>query len=646
MFNKDKQSSKSLDASSNWLTILKQAFQIRKGPFPWNKAINAAICAGFPIIIGILLGQIHFGLLGSIGSFSYLYVFNEPYAERAKKILFVVIGISLSVALGTLMAPYPLLVVLVVGLIGATATFVFGVLKIPGPASIFFVLSFTMTTGMDIDPSSAPVRTAIVFMSGCFAWIVSMVGYFFNPHGPEVKAIKEVYLALAEFSEVIGSENIDNARQRTVNALKESEEILLTGYIPWKNSFFFNRLVLLNEQANKLFLEMLEIYSNRNNKLPREFGDMIRKLSMGIELKDGDSIKIDQVNQELNEEYHKFLEIIYDIEAILNIPLEYIGHSIKISKPSLKMRLTRACDKDSIVFVNAVRFGVVLSISTMVAFSFPFTRPYWITLSCASVMLGSTILATFHRAIQRSCGTIIGVVLAIIIFEFQPQGFMIVIINMCLTAMTELFIGKNYAVAAMVITPNALLIAETSTQIHNVSYFITARITDILIGSVIGLIGTYIIGRRSASSRLPDLMVKLIRSQARMLVRLTTNSKGKNSENTKWINEKMKINLMNFKMAYITASGEIPNDQEMLDMMWPAVFSLEHVSYLLEQAAIAQGYLNLSDEDLAQLLLVFETMATAIEQRLPVQSKKIPIMDEIPKICKEINMLQEALSIK
>jgi len=261
-------------------------------------------------------------------------------------------------------------------------------------------------------------------------------------------------------------------------------------------------------------------------------------------------------------------------------------------------------------------------------------------------MLGSTIQSTFHRAIQRSCGTIVGLMIAVIIFKLQPQGLIIVIINMCLTALAELFIAKNYALAAIFITPNALLIAETSSQIHNISYFATARITDIVIGSMIGLIGTYLISHRSASIRLPDLMVKLIRSQARVLVRLASNREGNSSANTKWIKEKMEINLMNFKTAYTTALGEIPNNEEMLDMLWPAFFSLEHISYLLDQSCSTIGSLNLSDENLAQLLLIFETMATSIEQKQAVHPKEIPIIDEMPKICKEINILQEALSIK
>lgn len=626
-------------------TIIKQLFKINKIPFPWQRAINAGICAGFPVIIGVLINQIHLGLLAGIGSFSYLYVINEPYARRAKKIFFCALGISLSVALGTLLAPYPILIILMVGFIGGIAIFIFGVLKIQGPSAMFFVLSFLVSTGMPINQSEVFIRFSVVLMGGLFSWLMSMKGYFLNPHGPEIKVIKKLYLTLADFSEAIGSENINDMRNRTVNALKEAEEILLTGYIPWKNSFLFNRLSLLNEEANKLFLEMLELHVNKNKKLPKEFSDMIRKLSMAIDFKDEEKVKIVPYKN-LDKDYDKFLQIIYDTEAIINLPLTYIGRGIKISKTSIIRKFTRACNKDSIVFINAVRYGAVLSISGIIAFSLPFSRPYWIPLSCAAVMSGSTVISTFRKSIQRSFGTIIGLIIAIIILKIQPEGFMIAIINMLLTALIELFIVKNYAIAVMFVTPNALLIAEASTQIHNVTYFATARITDILVGSAIGLIGTYIIGRRSASSRLPDLIVKLIDSQKKLLVLLSTNNKESKNDMTKDMKEKMGLDLMNLKVAYNTALGEIPRNEEMLEMMWPVFFSLEHISYLLDQYCTTKGYLSLADEELSQMLLVLEKIAISIEQRIDIKPKKVSNIEEISQICEEFNAVQEALTIK
>lgn len=56
--------------------------------------------------------------------------------------------------------------------------------------------------------------------------------------------------------------------------------------------------------------------------------------------------------------------------------------------------------------------------------------------------------------------------------------------------------------------------------------------------------------------------------------------------------------------------------------------------------------LSLTDKDLALLLLVYETMAISIEEKQLVLPKKVPYIDEIPKIFKEINILQDALSLK
>lgn len=66
--------------------IIKGAFAIKKNPLPWPRAICAGICSATPIIIGLLLGNFQYGLIAGIGGFAYLYVWNEPYPQRAKKI--------------------------------------------------------------------------------------------------------------------------------------------------------------------------------------------------------------------------------------------------------------------------------------------------------------------------------------------------------------------------------------------------------------------------------------------------------------------------------------------------------------------------------------------------------------------------------
>ncbi|EST52230.1 hypothetical protein T458_27120 [Brevibacillus panacihumi W25] len=47
-----------------------QAFAINKSPLPWEKAISAGVCAGLPVLVGLLLGNLPYGLIAGIGSFS------------------------------------------------------------------------------------------------------------------------------------------------------------------------------------------------------------------------------------------------------------------------------------------------------------------------------------------------------------------------------------------------------------------------------------------------------------------------------------------------------------------------------------------------------------------------------------------------
>ena len=98
-------------------SIIKQALQVNKKPFPWLKAFSAGVAAALPVVLGIVFGNLQYGLIAGLGGFAYLYVFNIPYAQRAKKIASVVFGLTLVAYLGTISAPYPLAVAILMELL-------------------------------------------------------------------------------------------------------------------------------------------------------------------------------------------------------------------------------------------------------------------------------------------------------------------------------------------------------------------------------------------------------------------------------------------------------------------------------------------------------------------------------------------------
>lgn len=625
-------------------SIIKQALQVNKKPFPWLKAFSAGLAASLPVMIGLAFGHLQYGLIAGLGGFAYLYVFNIPYAQRAKKIFLVVLGLTFVTYLGTITAPYPLAVAILMGIIGAVAIFVFGALKITGPSAVFFVLVFAMSSGMPINPDEAFLRAGLVFSSGCLSWVISMLGWFINPHGPEAGVVKRVYLRLAELLDSVGTPNFTEAKHKMMAVLHESEETLSASYIPSRTTDTFKRLYLLNMYANNLFMLVMEKFSNTDTPLPKELSAPIRKLAYSLnkheEQEETSIIQPEKMEININE---LFL-IISKADTVYHEPIGNINNSIRIDKPSLKTIFMGAIDKDSIVFISSIRFGVITTIAAIIAFQFEFERSYWVPLSCVAVMSGATIVATFHRAIQRFLGTIIGIIIAGFILSFHPTGFVIVLFILVLTFITELFIVKNYGLAALFFTPNALLMAESTSQgLFSFSYFAQARLIDIAIGSAIGLLGVYIVGRKSASSRIPHVLSKTLRSQAQFLIVLFSDQGEGFNARTSRERIKMRTNLSNLRTLYKTATGEIPKNRKVIDYYWSVLFSTDHLGYLLENSSKELNRPILSDEKLAQILFSFEMMANAAERNVPVKQGVIPAIEDYPSIQKEIQFLRKEL---
>jgi len=627
-------------------SIIKQALAVNKRPFPWLKAFSAGLAASLPILIGLLLGNFKDGVIAGMGGFTYLYVFNIPYAQRAKKIFFVLVALSLLTALGTLVAPYPMAIAILMGMIGAAAVFIFGALRIAGPSAIFFVLVFSMTSGMPVEPEQALFRAGLVFLGGCLSWFIAMFGYFFDPHGPEKGVMIRALIELASFLDSVGTERFNESRHRVMSVLNEADETLASGYISWKQTDFFKRLYVLNSSAHTIFTYILENYSEHPAKLSPELGHSLRKMTLSLDAKRKGHFTDQKILQPdvMDDQTAYLFKVIYDADAIFNEPASKVNKVVEISKPSTKTALGGAFDKNSIIFITAIRFGIVTAIAAIVAFQLGIARSYWVPLSCVAVMSGFSIVATFHRAIQRGLGTLLGILIASVILSYHPSGYLIALLVLLLTFITELFIVKNYGLAALFFTPNALLMAEsTSLGNFHFTYFASARIIDVLFGSIIGLLGVWLVGRRSASSRLPHLISKTIRSQAQFLVILFSDQgKGFNARESREVN-KMKTNIFNLKTLYNTALGEIPADRNALDYYWTVVFSVEHLGYLLEDCAKTGTRRFLTDEILAQLLYVCEKMAIAADLNRAPTIRKVPEIEEFPSIQNEILNLQKAL---
>jgi uncharacterized membrane protein YccC len=98
------------------------------------------------------------------------------------------------------------------------------------------------------------------------------------------------------------------------------------------------------------------------------------------------------------------------------------------------------------------------------------------------------------RAAQRIIGTLVGLGITWIIASGNPSALFIVIGIILLQVIVEFLIVRNYAVAVVFITVLTIFLAESGGDLlQNTNQVFIARLVDIIIGSVIGIIGGWIL---------------------------------------------------------------------------------------------------------------------------------------------------------
>ncbi len=163
-------------------------------------------------------------------------------------------------------------------------------------------------------------------------------------------------------------------------------------------------------------------------------------------------------------------------------------HALRLQAPQPVAPLPEP-DFEAMV-TDPVVTGLSLGSSLLLALALQLDRPYWVALTCITVIQGASLRAIWNRQTQRIAGTGLGLLLAtaLLTLPLPPWGLPLLIIG--LTFLVESLIVRHYGLAVVFITPMTLLLAE-ATQLGQGSAgsLLQARLIDTVVGSVVGLLG-------------------------------------------------------------------------------------------------------------------------------------------------------------
>lgn len=117
-------------------------------------------------------------------------------------------------------------------------------------------------------------------------------------------------------------------------------------------------------------------------------------------------------------------------------------------------------------------------------------RGYWMTVSCATVLTAMTFRSIWLKQAQRIVGTFLGAGFAYILLHYIFTPFQFALLMMLFMFLSEILVVRNYTLSIIFITPMTTYLAEAASFMnYNPDIIITARLIDIVLGSLFGLLG-------------------------------------------------------------------------------------------------------------------------------------------------------------
>ncbi|GGG92776.1 FUSC family protein [Staphylococcus pragensis] len=601
------------------------------------KGLRQGLLMIIPALVGYLLGDFNIGLLVSTGTLAHVYVFKGSPQSMLRTVILCSISFAICMMLGTLTVTQPVLYGFILLLVTVIPFYIFSALKIAGPSSTFFLVTFCLPSNLPVAPDQALFRGLAILGGGALATFVVLLMILFQKQKVEDRAITSDFKMIHELMHHFNdTEKFKEVSQSAVTAFKNSDELLITATAGAKSKLNsrFQRLLLLHTSAQGIYSELLELHEQNIRPLPQDLIDM-----MDVTMRNAyrHSAKRENWTKEVhvNDEFDNLLQHILKIDEIANLNANQIEHQASVRKPLYSQRILHNLTLDSIVFRNTLIYAVILGAAIFVSLAFNIQKSYWIPLSAHTIMLGMTTRRMLDRSVARGLGTILGTLLLSGILFFNPHLVVAVIIMGLAAMVTEAFVGSNYAFAVIFITTQVILLNGLAS--HNLSISIAyTRIFDVLIGIVIAIVGILLINHQTASAMLPRTIAEVARKEAILFHYLFSENAHQDTKRERKESFELSVKMSNMTQTYNSASGELFSNKAVLRYYYPSIFALEEINFMLMRAMQNKDRQHISDTQMGEYLVTFENVAKHFELQSSLDVKEL---SDLP----QYNYLKSAL---
>ncbi|HCY7808221.1 TPA: FUSC family protein [Staphylococcus aureus] len=587
-----------------------------------------------PAIIGYLCGNFQFGLLVATGTLAHIYVFKGPSRSKLRTVIICNLAFAICMILGTLTATTPLVFGMTLLIVTVIPFYIFTALKIAGPSSTFFIVTFSLPINLPIAPEEALYRGFAILVGGVLATMMVLITILLSKNKAEEQAIQNDFKLISKLLHAYNDKSAFSQVAKTaVDSFKASDKLLITSNSSSdKLSGRFQKLLLLHTSAQGIYSELLELNAKQIRPLPDELIEMMDHI---ITQRDDRNKNVRYWRKEVTEEFQNLFNHILKIDEMVHANEARIAYEAEMRKPLYSKRIYQNLTLDSIVFRNTLRYAAIMMIAIFIALMFDFEKAYWIPLSAHTVLLGTSTIHAIERGMARGLGTILGVLVLSVILLFSIPTPVAVILMGIAALFTEALVGANYTIAVVFITIQVILMNGLASQNLTINIAFP-RVIDVAMGIVIAIIGLFVLGQRTASALLPYVMAEVVRKEATLFHYLFSENQYKDDVYQKNTAMNLSVKLNNMTQVYNAANGELFSDKTLIQNYYPSLFALEEISFMLNRAMANEDRLTINEQLMGEYLATFENIAKHLELNTELEIKILP---DLP----QYNYIQSAM---
>ncbi|MCE5090250.1 FUSC family protein [Staphylococcus devriesei] len=609
--------------------VLKSLISFDTSKIDPMKGIRQGLLMIIPALIGYFLGNFSFGLLVATGTLAHIYVFKSSPRSMLRTVILCTLSFAVCMMLGTLTVTEPILYGVTLLIVTVVPFYVFSALKIAGPSSTFFLVTFCLPSNLPVAPDQALIRGLAILIGGGIATLLVLITVLLQKQKIENKAINSDFKTINQLMHNFNDrEKFKEITKSAVTQFKTSDELLITATAGTNNNLSqrFQRLLLLHTSAQGIYSELLELHEKDIRPLPQELIEMMEVTTRNAYRPSANREKWTK-EVSVDAEFDNLLQYILKIDEIANLGSNQIEHEASVRKPLYSQRIIHNLTLDSIVFRNTLIYTVIMAVAIFISLAFNIQKSYWIPLTAHTVLVGMTTRRMLDRATARGLGTIMGTLLLSVILYFNPHLIVAVIVMGLAAMMTEAFVGSNYAFAVIFITTQVILLNGLASENLSINIAYT-RIFDVLIGITIAIIGILLINRQTSSAMLPGTIAEVVRKEADIFQYVFSSNAYHDEDYEKNESLALSVKMSNMTQVYNSASEELFSNKEVIRYYYPSIFALEEINFMLMRAMQNHQRQHISDEQMGEYLVIFENIAKHFELQ---SSLEINTLSDLPQ---------------